>query len=128
MISHDPKTKSGQLYGDYCGIHNNVILKICCRGGRGLCKYWDLAYFVERGFQDNFMKMLHNYIFEVISISNDQQHYKRAFSINKKIFSTTPANGVNISSSFSNSFALDDSYEMDCVEEVELLVKENVEK
>ena len=63
IISHDVKSKSGALYGEYCEIHNEVVQKFCCKGGRGLCKYWDLAYFVERGFQDNFMRMMRNYIF-----------------------------------------------------------------
>lgn len=105
-------------------MHDHVVLKFCCKGGRGLCKYWDLAYFVERGFQDQFIGMLKKYIFEVVAVNHDLDSFKRAHSINKKTFSTTPTNGA----SFSVSFALDESYEVDAIEQVELLVKENVEK
>ena len=116
IISHDPKTKSGSLYREYCDLHNDIVGKFCCKGGRGLCKYWDLAYFVERGFQDNFIKMVRTYIFEVISVNSDLDSFKRAFSVSKKNFSTTPANAFSMSnSSFTSSFALDESYEVDCI-------------
>ena len=75
------------------------------------------------------MRMMKNYIFEVVTVDSDLESFKRAFSVNKKNFSTTPANVFGVSNtSFTSSFALDESYEVDCMEQVELLVKENVEK
>ena len=66
--------------------------------------------------------MLKNYIFEIIGINHDLESYKRSFTISKKNFMTTPANGA---SSFS-SILLDESYEVDALDHVELLIKENV--
>ena len=63
----------------------------------------------------------------MVGVNSDLDSFKRAFSINKKNFSTTPANVFSMSnSSFTSSFALDESYEVDYIEQVELLVKENV--
>jgi hypothetical protein len=42
-------------YAEYCLIHEN-IKQYCCP--RMLCKYWDVAYYVERGYQDSFSRSL----------------------------------------------------------------------
>lgn len=63
FISHDPKTKLGSLFAEYCDIHNVELKKFCCKTGKHLCKYWDITYFVEKGYQDNFMKMVRSYLF-----------------------------------------------------------------
>lgn len=78
FIPHDNKSKLGALFSQYCGIHNEQLNKFCCRNNRNIgnnnstkresagnkiCKYWDITYFVQRGFQDNFMKMIKSYIF-----------------------------------------------------------------
>jgi hypothetical protein len=64
--------------------------KFCCKFGNNLCKYWDINYFIEKGFLENFMKMIKSYLFEVINCELEIQNYKKIFIINKKNFMTAP--------------------------------------
>ena len=43
------------LYADYCGIHES-LKRYCCP--RMLCRYWDVAYYIERGYHDSFSRSL----------------------------------------------------------------------
>lgn len=109
FISHDPKNKIGAIFHEYCNLHNQELMKICCQGSTNLCKYWDVTYYVEKGFQEQFTKALSSYISEIIVPQNDIEKFKRAFSMNKKNFMTTP-NGSNIENSCS---FIDESYEVE---------------
>ena len=50
IINPDGKNKIGIMYTDYCELHNTYLKKYCC-SGKPLCKYWDVSYYVERGYQ-----------------------------------------------------------------------------
>lgn len=63
FISHDQKSKLGALFNSYCELHNEELKKFCCKNGKNLCKYWDITYYVERGYQDNFIKIVKSYLF-----------------------------------------------------------------
>ncbi len=51
FISHDVKSKLGALFSEYCELHNVGLKKFCCKTGKNICKYWDITYYVEKGFQ-----------------------------------------------------------------------------
>lgn len=119
-ISHDPKNKIGAIYKEYCEIHNNELMRICCQGSNNLCKYWDVTYYVEKGFQEQVTKALAQYILEIITSKNDIEKFKRAFSINKKTFMSTPG---SISKDLGSSSFIDESYEVDALDYVEITIK-----
>jgi hypothetical protein len=48
------------LYPEYCGIHTE-LKAFCCP--KLLCKYWDVTYYIERGYQDSFSRSLKKYLF-----------------------------------------------------------------
>jgi hypothetical protein len=124
MISNDPKSRLGTLLAEYCEIHNNELLKMCCKTGKNLCKYWDINYFIEKGFQDNFMRMVRSYLFEVINCQEEISKFKKIFIINKKTFMTAPSHlgqGLVLN-------GLDESYDVDAYDHVELVTKIHIEK
>lgn len=68
---------------------------------------------------------MRNYLFEVINTQLEIDNFKKAFVVNKKKFMTTPSNADKLQ--FQNS-PLDQSYEIDAYDHVELITKVHIEK
>jgi hypothetical protein len=47
------------LYSEYCALHD-TLKPYCCP--RQVCKFWDVAYYVERGYQESFTRLLKKYL------------------------------------------------------------------
>ena len=47
-----------EAYQDYCQVHEEVK-DYCCP--KLVCRFWDLAYYVERGYHDSFSRSLKRY-------------------------------------------------------------------
>lgn len=54
------KITLAEAYQEYCEAHEQ-IKDYCC--SRMICRYWDVAYYIERGYHDSFSRSLKKYTF-----------------------------------------------------------------
>ena len=52
------RVTSLHFYPEYCKLHE-LVRAYCCP--RMLCKYWDIAYYIERSYHDSFSRSLKKY-------------------------------------------------------------------
>lgn len=52
------KITLAQTYQEYCSVHEEIKNYCCLRPSRPICKIWDVAYYVERGYHDSFSRSL----------------------------------------------------------------------
>ena len=59
------KVTTLSYYPEYCSLHEE-LKGYCCP--KMLCKYWDVAYYIERGYHDSFTRSLKRYSIDKVVI------------------------------------------------------------
>lgn len=49
------KIAAAETYREYCEVHEEVK-EYCC--SKMICRYWDVSYYIERGYHDSFSRSL----------------------------------------------------------------------
>ena len=70
-------------YPEYCQLHDQ-LKSYCCP--KTLCKFFDVAYYIERGYHDSFCRQLKSYLTDIIQI--DRKHLQEMIHPNKNTFAT----------------------------------------
>lgn len=103
---------SSKAYEDYCHIHK-LLKGYCCK--RSVCKFWDLAYYLERAYQESFSQSLRIYLCDIVELPQA----KLANILRPKKTSFLTFNSKTL-----ETLQLDESYEVD--ENIELVIKSNI--